>query len=180
MSNNFENDKIKFHYNREERLAMKPVPPEEKSKVKGLFKLFFRNKKPLNIIFANIILVCILFSFFIFYTQVKHNTFSNSDFSFSINGYIFDNNLFLTLIIKKKQDSKLSNDPIPVEAVIFLSDNKEFYKKFFDNMPADSNKETVLRAIIPGNVVQKKSLLLAKIEYSNNTINIKSKIKSEK
>ncbi|MCL2481005.1 MAG: hypothetical protein FWF38_04785 [Spirochaetaceae bacterium] len=178
MSNNFEKKPLEHHYNREERLAMMPAGAgKDKSKLKGFFRF-----KPLNIIIINLILICILFPIITFYTRYTANRDFNPDFNFLLNGYIFDNNILVSLTIEKKQKSKISDEPLPFEVTINLSDNKDFYKKFFDNMPASSNKEVILRTAIPitNYKVHKNSILYANIIYSDKTIQLKSKIKGEK
>jgi len=176
MSNNFEKEPIKPHYDREERLSMMPQG-SAKGKSKGFFKT-----RPFTIIIANLILIIILIPAITYYTRHTANKNFNPDFNFLLNGYIFDNNILVSLTIKKKPDSKITDEPLPFEVTISLSDNKDFYKKFFDNMPAGSDKEVVLRTAIPlsNYRVQKNSILYANIIYGDQTISLKSKIKSEK
>ena len=179
MSNKFEKNQLNFHYNREERLSMLP-PGVIKSRQKQ--KGFFRNNKPFTIILINVIIICLMFFGFTIYSKIASNRSSNSDFNFLLNGYIFDNNMLITLKIEKKKDSKLLEDTLPFEAIITLSDNNDFYKKFFDNMPDNSNKEIVLRLQTPitNYELQKNSIIYANIKYNDKIINLKSKIKNEK
>ena len=178
MPSDFEKQLYGFHYDREERL--KKMPPgyqPDKFKEKGFFK-----KKHFNIIVANLILVLILFPILTIYTRTTANRKSTADFNFLLNGYIFDNNMLISLTIQKKQDSTIDDTPLPFEATIFLSDDKEFYKKFFDIMPVSSDKEVVLRTSIPitDYKTYKNTIIHANIIYSDQSISLKSKIKNEK
>ena len=180
MSNQSDNNQIKHHYNREERLAMMPSGAlRNKKKPKG----FFRNNKSFTILFINFIVICLLFLGFFIYTIITSNKSSNSDFTFLLNGYIYDSNILISLTIEKKHNSKIISDtPLPFEVTITLSDNKEFYKKFFDNLPVNSGKEIVLRTTYPASnyEVNKNSLIYANIKYTDKEITLKSKIKNEK
>ncbi|MCL2791669.1 MAG: hypothetical protein FWD87_01130 [Spirochaetaceae bacterium] len=179
MAKYFEKEPYELHYNREERLAM--MPPnviKDKSRPKGFF-----NNKSLLIIAANIILVCILFLVFTFLTRGTVSTDLNpgvdSNFNFLLNGYIFDNNILVSLIIEKKQDSAIVSDtPLPVEVTITLSDNANFYTNFFNFMPESPAERLILRAAIPvtNYEIQKNSILYADITYGNQIINLNSKI----
>ncbi|MCL2705875.1 MAG: hypothetical protein FWE72_06675 [Spirochaetaceae bacterium] len=178
MSNNFEKERSKRHYDREERLAMMPSgSTKDNSKLKGFLRF-----KPLNIIIINLILICILFPIITFYTRYTANRDFNPDYNFLLNGYIFDNNILVSLTISKKQNSKISDAPLPFDVTISLSDNIDFYKKFFDNMPVSSDKEVVLRTSIPitNYKIHRNTLLYANIVYSDQIISLKSKIKNEK
>ena len=180
MQNNYDKNQLNLHYNREERLAMMP-PGARINKPKG--KGFFKNNKSLGILLLNLIIICIIFPGFFIYTRITANTNPNPDFNFLLSGYIFDNNILTSLTIEKKKDSTLSSDePLPFEATIYLSDNSDIYKKIFDFMPANSGKEIVFRASIPATnyEVQKNSIIHATIEYSDQTIKLKSQVKSER
>ena len=178
MPNDIEKQLYDFHYDREERL--KKMPPgyqPDKFKEKGFFK-----KKHFNIIVANLILVLILFPILTIYTRTTANRKFTADFNFLLNGYIFDNNKLISLTIQKKQDSTIDETPIPFETIITLSDDKDFYKKFFDIMPVSSDKEVVLRTSIPitDNKIHQNSIIHANITYSDQSISLKSKLKNEK
>ncbi len=179
MSDNPEKKQLEYHYSREDRLNL--LPPgiiKEKSGKKG----FFRNNKPLGIILADIVIISILFFGYFIYTKTISNQNSNPDFSFLLNGYIFDNNLLISLTISKKENSRLPESAaFPLEAAITISGNDSFYKKFFDTMPDKPDNDTILRTSIHAAdyAINKNSIIYATIEYNNKTIELKSRLKSE-
>ncbi|MCL2293685.1 MAG: hypothetical protein FWC36_02305 [Spirochaetes bacterium] len=177
MQENFDQNQYEFHYKREERFAR--MPSHLRDNPKG----FYQNNKPLVIIFANLILAIIIFGGFFAYENFIANRNFHPDFNFTLNGYIFDNNMLITLSIRKKENSALPEDELlPFEATITLSDNRDFNRRFFDILPAKPNEEVVLRTSVPifNHEIQRNSTIFATIAFSGQIISLKSRVKSEK
>ena len=174
----YDKDQVEYHYNQEERLAKMPLHLKDRQ---------HGSNKSILITFANLILIFILFGGFLVYERFFGNKdepeFYHPDFYISLNGYIFDNNMLITLSITKKPETTLpSEGPLPFEASIILSENSEIQRKFFNFLPVGANEEIVLRTSIPitNFEVQRNSKLEAIITYSDQVINLKSGVKSEK
>ena len=190
MSKNSEQQGYERYYNREERLAMIP-PGIIKDKPKGFFK-----NKALNITIINVVFVCIMLLLFTFLTRFTNftseaepevpaegNSATDPNFNFFLSGYIFDNNILVSIRIEKKPDSALSSDDqVPVEITITLSGDSDFFRKFFDIMPESPDDAVILRTAIPitNSETHINSILFANIIYDDQFISLNSEIRGEK
>jgi hypothetical protein len=180
MENNKIENKAEFHYNREERLSLLPEFERPRKKEKGIFK----NNKSLSIILLDLIIITALSSGYFIYTKISQNIISDSNYSFSLNSYIFDNNILITLVIKNKGNATKQATPAPFKAIITMEDNHEFYKIFFDNMPENEGSDIILRTSTPANANSKnetkKNIIHAVVEYNESIIRLKCISKGEK
>ncbi|MCP5513857.1 MAG: hypothetical protein H7A26_00135 [Spirochaetales bacterium] len=174
-------EQIERHYDRNERLAMMP---EALLKLKSGKKGFFRNKS-MVILFADIVIICLLSAGFFIYSRITSNTYATNNYSLILKGYIFDDTALISLTITKKMDSPpLKTDPKPFEATITVTGNDEYYKKNFDYLPDVINREVTIRASIPldpsGTGKQSAPTAYATVKFENTSVKLKYTLKREK
>ncbi|MDX9800425.1 MAG: hypothetical protein RBT69_03700 [Spirochaetia bacterium] len=174
-------EQIEIHYDRNERLAM---IPEALLKLKSGKKGFFHNKS-MAILFADIVIICLLSAGFFIYSSLTTNTYSSKNYSLILKGYIFNDTALVTLTITKKMDAPpLKTEPKPFEATITVTGNKNYYKKNFDFLPDVINRDVTVRASIPLDPadLDKKmnTIAYAAVKFENTSIKLKYKLKKEK
>lgn len=179
MENNYDKGNVEFHYDRKERISQASGDTlKSPKKLKG----FFRQKSNM-IIFADIILICLLTSGFLIYSKITGNRITSDNYTFSLSGYIFDNNVLATLTVVEKEN-KADSTPTLFEATISLPNDRSAYKKLSNYLPINKN-EVVLRTSIPIKNQffaqdNTKKLMYASIKYNGKTVKIKTTIKNEK
>ncbi len=182
MENNGK-EQIERHYDRNERLAMMP---EALLKLKSGKRGFFRNKS-MVILFADIVIICLLSAGFFIYSRLTSNTYATNNYSLILKGYIFDDKALITLTITKKMDSPLltlKTEPKPFEATITVTGNDDYYKKNFDYLPDVINREVTIRASIPldpeGTGKPATPTAYATVKFENTSVKLKYNLKREK
>ena len=172
-------DQYERHYDREERLAMMP---EALIKLKSRKKGFFRNNKSMMIILADIIIICLLALGFMIYTRISSNSHSTQTHTFVLNGYVLNNRALISLRITRKRDHLAARTPPrPFEATINISGNNDYYKKVFDFLPEDPDRDVIFRAVIPVEdfYTSQKHAVTSTVQFDNTTINLKYNLKTE-
>ena len=166
------------HYNREERLSQLP---ESVQKYKKRKKGFFSSNRHLVIILADIIIISLLFLAFMIYTRMTHNTVKDSNYSFTLKGYVFEDTALITLSAlntgSETSDKEFNENTDPVSAeVIFTLDNHEnTHHKIFDFLPEKPGGERNYRVSIPvkRDFSDSRLKVYAEIKYESSVVDLK-------
>ncbi len=115
------------------------------------------------------------------------NSFKGENYTFSMKSFIYDDNLLISVTSvnrKPAEKNDKNNTSIPVEMIVKLSKNDDFYKKIFDVLPLNSSDAKTYRVSIPLTEIpvmdSRLSHIFVNIKFENSSIDIKQKIVYEK
>ncbi|NOY10094.1 MAG: hypothetical protein GXP33_14775 [Spirochaetes bacterium] len=132
-------EKIVFHYNRDERLSM-PTAPAEGKRSRGIFK----GNKTLIILFINVIVIfLVLFLFFRFINKPSYKN-VKAGYRLELDAFPYADAILVSLYIKRVKENK-TNGKYRISALFYTSGEPEKKKIISEDAPAGKDREIILR-----------------------------------
>ncbi|RKX84161.1 MAG: hypothetical protein DRP57_06445 [Spirochaetes bacterium] len=133
-------EKIIFHYDRNERLSM-PAAPRRDSMKRGIFK---GNRSLLILLLDIIVILILMFIFFRFLNRPSYKK-TEQGFQFELEAFPYADNILVSLYVKKTGKAGKSLDKT-FKVEFYTSTSSENRETLNGSFPLEPEKETILRS----------------------------------